>query len=384
MAQVSYKSIKKCYGKVSIINNFNLEIDDGEFVVLVGPSGCGKSTILRMLAGLEEITAGDISIAGNRVNDLAPHKRNIAMVFQNYALYPHKTVQENIIFGLKKTKVSQQRIKERLQQVVEMLHLQPYLHRKPADLSGGQRQRVAMGRALARDADVFLFDEPLSNLDAKLRHHMRTEIARIHQQYPTTSIYVTHDQIEAMTLGDRVAVMRDGSIEQVGTPMEIFLNPVNTFVATFIGSASMNVIEGLVENNQVILANHRLPLRSLLDSELASSLNGRKILVGVRPEYFDDANLIQIGDNHLLLRNIPVELVEPMGFDREVLFRLAGKQVKARLDLRSHIQVGDRINLAVEISRILLFNPNSEQRISSLTNHSSETVSRGLGGSLMI
>ena len=242
MAGVSLKNIHKNFADVEVLHDINLMVGEGEFVVLVGPSGCGKSTTLRLIAGLEDVTKGDVIIDNKVVNRVEPHHRNIAMVFQNYALYPHKNVRENIIFGLKRAKASKELIQERLQRASKILELEELLDRKPAQLSGGQRQRVAMGRALVRDANVFLFDEPLSNLDAKLRHQMRSEIRRIHREYKTTMIYVTHDQIEAMTLGDKVVVMRDGYIEQQGSPMEIYLRPNNIFVATFIGAPSMNML----------------------------------------------------------------------------------------------------------------------------------------------
>ena len=320
MAKVSINNLVKSYNEISIVKGINLEIQDGEFIVLVGPSGCGKSTTLRMIAGLEDITDGEIKIGDVCVNDLQPHKRNIAMVFQNYALYPHKSIRENIIFGLKKTKVSAQIIDERLAFIANMLQLENLLDRKPADLSGGQRQRVAMGRALARDADVYLFDEPLSNLDAKLRHHMRTEIAKIHKRVKTTSIYVTHDQVEAMTLGDRVVVMQGGIIEQVGTPMDIYLNPANVFVATFIGSPSMNLISSKYSANDhsLVMDNLNLPL-SILNNFTEDSLkNGQKVLVGIRPDFFEDQQFAYNNENFWVLPTIKVDLVEPLGFDKEI------------------------------------------------------------------
>lgn len=366
MGNVSLKKIKKAYGDTTVVPHLDLEIEDGEFIVLVGPSGCGKSTILRMVAGLEDLTEGDIEIGGRVVSDLPPHKRNLAMVFQNYALYPHKSVRENIIFGLKKAKAPADVIEQRLAKVSEMLQLEPYLQRKPADLSGGQRQRVAMGRALVRNADVFLFDEPLSNLDAKLRHHMRTEIAKIHQQYKTTSIYVTHDQVEAMTLGDRVVVLKDGVIEQAGSPMEIYLDPVNTFIATFIGSPSMNLIQAEVRGGELSMGRHAIALESLLN--LQSPLqNGQQLLVGIRPDFFEDHDFIvdsaHQNQSQWVLKDVLINLVEPLGFDREILFDMGETAVKARLDLRSDKQVGESIDLSVDLNRILLFDAQSQQRI---------------------
>ncbi|MGD9323899.1 MAG: ATP-binding cassette domain-containing protein, partial [Desulfobacterales bacterium] len=259
MASVRFKNVHKWFGKTKVLHDINLDIKESEFVVLVGPSGCGKSTTLRLLAGLDDITEGDIYINEKIVNSLEPQHRNIAMVFQNYALYPHKNVQENIVFGLKRAKASKELIKKRLDKASLMLQLQDLLDRKPAQLSGGQRQRVAMGRAIVRDADVFLYDEPLSNLDAKLRSQMRYEIRRIHREYQTTSLYVTHDQVEAMTLGDRVVVMRDGFIEQEDSPMALYLKPKNIFVANFIGAPSMNILDAILYPGYIELENQRLP-----------------------------------------------------------------------------------------------------------------------------
>ena len=355
MSSVILRNVCKSYGNLPIVKNLNLEVKDGEFVVLVGPSGCGKSTTLRMVAGLEDITQGKVHIGDTAVNDLPPHKRNIAMVFQNYALYPHMSVRENIVFGLKKSGADAATIKAKLADVSEMLKLDEYLDRKPADLSGGQRQRVAMGRALARDADVYLFDEPLSNLDAKLRHHMRTEIARIQHQYNITAIYVTHDQIEAMTLGDRVVVMRDGIVEQVGSPMEIYLQPTNTFVATFIGSPAMNLIEASVEGNELVFDGYRLPAENIANLDLATLAKHQQVLVGIRPDFFEDSALTSAADNLFVFHDIEVDLVENLGFDKEIMFRLGSEDAKARLDLRSDVKRQQRISLAVDLNRVLLF-----------------------------
>lgn len=365
MAKVDIKNLVKAYGNDVIVKGINLEIEDGEFIVLVGPSGCGKSTTLRMIAGLEDINEGDVRIGERRVNDLQPHMRNIAMVFQNYALYPHKTVRENIVFGLKKTKVSQQLIDERLKDISTMLQLENLLDRKPADLSGGQRQRVAMGRALARDPDVYLFDEPLSNLDAKLRHHMRTEIAKIHKRVQTTSIYVTHDQVEAMTLGDRVVVMQGGVIEQVGTPMEIYLNPVNLFVATFIGSPSMNLLSAVFssEDKAFKIDGVSLPIELLSQVDTAGLKDGQQVKVGIRPDFFEDDRFTQESEDFWLLSGIKVDLVEPLGFDKEISFQIGDQYVKARLDLRSDIEEDDNVDLVVDPNRILVFDADSGLRL---------------------
>jgi multiple sugar transport system ATP-binding protein len=355
MSSVILRNVNKSYGNLPIVKNLNLEVKDGEFVVLVGPSGCGKSTTLRMVAGLEDITQGDIQIGDRAINDLPPHKRNIAMVFQNYALYPHMSVRENIVFGLKKSGADVQTIKRKLADVSKMLKLDDYLDRKPADLSGGQRQRVAMGRALARDADVYLFDEPLSNLDAKLRHHMRTEIARIQHQYNMTAIYVTHDQIEAMTLGDRVVVMRDGVVEQVGTPMDIYLQPTNTFVATFIGSPAMNLFKAKIEGEDLVFDKYRIPASKIANVDMHNLSSHETVLVGIRPDFFEDSALSSPSDNLFVFDNIQVDLVENLGFDKEIMFTLGGENAKARLDLRSHIQRQETISLSVDLNRVLLF-----------------------------
>jgi multiple sugar transport system ATP-binding protein len=364
MGKVTLHDVSKSFDGIDVVRHFNIEIADGEFIVLVGPSGCGKSTTLRMIAGLEDISSGTVTIADRIVNDLAPHKRNIAMVFQNYALYPHKSVRENIIFGLKKAGASAKLIEQRLETIAELLQLKAFLDRKPADLSGGQRQRVAMGRALVRDAEVFLFDEPLSNLDARLRHHMRTEIARIHQQYRTTTVYVTHDQIEAMTLGQRVVVMRDGMVEQIGTPMEIFLNPVNTFVATFIGSPAMNLIDARVENGEVVFGQFRLPGHALAGGASLLSDSKRRVKLGIRAEFFQDASYCQVNEEQLQLTGLKVDIIEPLGFDQEISFTLAEQSVKARLDLRSQVKISETIDLVVDNSRLLLFDADTGGRIS--------------------
>ncbi|MGB0664706.1 MAG: ABC transporter ATP-binding protein [Pontibacterium sp.] len=359
MSSVIVRNVNKSYGNLPIVKNLNLEVADGEFVVLVGPSGCGKSTTLRMVAGLEDITQGEILVGDRAVNDLPPHKRNIAMVFQNYALYPHMSVRENIVFGLKKSGADVATIEKKLADVVQMLKLDEYLDRKPADLSGGQRQRVAMGRALARDADVYLFDEPLSNLDAKLRHHMRTEIARIQSQFNITAIYVTHDQVEAMTLGDRVVVMRDGVVEQVGSPMDIYLQPANTFVATFIGSPAMNLIEAEVDGEHLVIEQHRIPMQGIANLEPKQLAGYSSVLVGIRPDFFEDTALSS-STNLFSFNDIQVELVENLGFDKEIIFKLGGEDAKARLDLRSQVKRQERLSLSVDLNRILLFDTQGE------------------------
>jgi multiple sugar transport system ATP-binding protein len=291
MASIEMKNIVKQYGDgYPAVNDVSLDIDDGELMILVGPSGCGKSTLLRMIVGLEDITSGDMVIAGKRVNDLAPRDRNLSMVFQNYALYPHMTVYENIAFPLRLSKTPDEEVKRRVQDAADVLELNEHLQRKPANLSGGQRQRVAMGRAIVRQAEAFLFDEPLSNLDAKLRGQMRTEISRLQRRLAITTVYVTHDQTEAMTLGDRVCVLRKGKIQQVASPRELYEQPVNMFVAGFIGSPPMNFLPATLEGNRL-----QTPFGHIeVDEKRAQLVKGRELLlVGIRPEYFDDASLVE-------------------------------------------------------------------------------------------
>jgi multiple sugar transport system ATP-binding protein len=290
MAAIELKNIVKQYGDgFQAVNDVSLDIADGEFMILVGPSGCGKSTLLRMIVGLEDITSGDMMIGGERVNEKAPRDRNLAMVFQNYALYPHLTVYENIAFPLRLAKMSDAEVKEKVEHASDLLELQEHLQRKPSQLSGGQRQRVAMGRAIVRDAQAFLFDEPLSNLDAKLRGQMRTEISRLQRRLGTTTVYVTHDQTEAMTLGDRVAVLRRGVLQQCATPRELYEHPVNLFVAGFIGAPPMNFLPASVKEGKVELPFCEVPLPAGLS---ASELEGKLLIAGIRPEYFEDARFV--------------------------------------------------------------------------------------------
>ncbi|WP_298299275.1 sn-glycerol-3-phosphate ABC transporter ATP-binding protein UgpC [uncultured Litoreibacter sp.] len=303
MTGVSLDKIVKTYGAVQVVHGIDLLVAEKEFVVLVGPSGCGKSTTLRMIAGLEEITSGELAIHGRRMNRIAPKDRDVAMVFQNYALYPHLNVADNMAFGLRIRKMPKDQIKTTITDVAEILGLTPYLDRRPADLSGGQRQRVAMGRAIVRHPKVFLFDEPLSNLDAKLRTQMRAEIKRLHNRLGVTSIYVTHDQVEAMTLADRIVVMNDGRIEQVGTPMELFNNPANTFVAGFLGSPPMNQIKGTLTETGAQIGKTEIKL----DGAVASHA-GRDVIVGIRPEHVS----LRSGKETSALP-IALDLVEPLG-----------------------------------------------------------------------
>jgi len=303
MSGVNLSGIVKAYGALQVVHGIDLDVAEKEFVVLVGPSGCGKSTTLRMVAGLEEITDGDLTIDGRRMNRVAPKDRDVAMVFQNYALYPHLNVADNMAFGLRIRKMPKDEIKTTIDNVAEILGLTPYLDRRPADLSGGQRQRVAMGRAIVRHPKVFLFDEPLSNLDAKLRTQMRAEIKRLHNRLGVTSIYVTHDQVEAMTLADRIVVMNDGRIEQVGTPMELFNNPANTFVAGFLGSPPMNQMKGTLTETGAQIGDAEIKI----DGAIAGQA-GRDVIVGIRPEH---VTLSDEGQSSTLPINL--DLVEPLG-----------------------------------------------------------------------
>src|SRR5687768_4086685 len=340
MADVTFDNVAKQYGDVSVIQNLNLHIDDGELMVLVGPSGCGKSTALRMIAGLEDVTAGTISIGGKAVNNLAPKDRDIAMVFQSYALYPHMTVRENLEFGLKMRDVARDEINRRVGDAAEILGIGPVLDRKPKELSGGQRQRVAVGRAIVRQPAVFLFDEPLSNLDAKLRVQTRAEITKLQKTLGTTSVYVTHDQVEAMTMGHRITVMRDGKIQQVGTPREVYEKPANAFVAQFIGTPPMNLIHTTVENGNAF--SIPVPLE-----------NGRKIILGIRPEHLTHGGAIQA----------TVDVVEPIGHESIVYATVNGEKLVAIFDPHDTPKVGETIALGVEPTRVHLFDAETENAI---------------------
>src|SRR5688572_1174852 len=323
MAEIQFKEITKRYPDgFEAVKSVDLDIGDGEFMILVGPSGCGKSTALRMIAGLEDITDGNLVIGGERVNDLEPRDRDIAMVFQNYALYPHMTVRENMGFALKLAKANQAEIDQKVNHAAEILELQPHLDRKPANLSGGQRQRVAMGRAIVRDPKCFLMDEPLSNLDAKLRVQMRTQVSRLQHQLGTTMVYVTHDQVEAMTLGDRVAVMRAGIIQQVDTPKVLYDDPANLFVAGFIGSPSMNFVSGRIEGDQVRMPFGDAPLSDRMRSQLQANggHQSRDVIVGVRPEHFEDAQIEDSAAPNRLRFQAKVDVVESMGSELYAYF----------------------------------------------------------------
>jgi multiple sugar transport system ATP-binding protein len=385
MAEIQFKEITKRYPDgFEAVKSIDLDIGDGEFMILVGPSGCGKSTALRMIAGLEDITEGDLIIGGERVNDLAPRDRDIAMVFQNYALYPHMTVRENMGFALKLAKTDKAEIDQKVTEAARILDLEQHLERKPANLSGGQRQRVAMGRAIVRDPKAFLMDEPLSNLDAKLRVQMRTEVARIQKQLGTTMVYVTHDQTEAMTLGDRVAVMRAGLIQQVDTPANLYEDPQNLFVAGFIGSPSMNFLPGRLEGDIVKtpVGDLTLPEQLLSRLQREPGKGAHDVIVGARPEHFEDARVEGEGHPDRMRFRTKVDVVESMGSELYVYFDVeaqevhtadldelaadagmedlprhgdGAQQVVARLSAESEAKPGGEIELSLETSQLKLF-----------------------------
>ena len=351
MAEVTVRNVVKRYGTVQVMHGVSVDIEDGQFVVLVGPSGCGKSTLLRMIAGLEMISDGEISIGGRVVNDVMPKDRDIAMVFQSYALYPHKTVAENMGFALKIKGAPKSEIEAKVGRAAAILDLGHLLDRYPKQLSGGQRQRVAMGRAIVRDPAVFLFDEPLSNLDAKLRVAMRVEIKELHQRLGTTIVYVTHDQIEAMTMADKIVVMRDGRVEQVGAPLDLYDNPSNIFVAGFIGSPAMNFLKGKVEaDGRRFLADGgaRLPLPAV------AAEPGRAVVYGIRPEHID------IGEGGVPAR---VSVLEPTGSETQIFARLGSDPIDAVVKDRIDVKPGDEIPLRIDPRRVHVFDGASGARI---------------------
>ena len=362
MASVKISKLDKQYGAVKVLHSLDLEVQDGKFVVLLGPSGCGKSTLLRMIAGLESVTAGDIFFEDKRVNDVHAKDRNIAMVFQNYALYAHMSVRKNMAFSMRLAKTDKKVIEEKVAWASSILGLDPYLDRLPKELSGGQRQRVAMGRAIVRDPDVFLFDEPLSNLDAKLRVQMRTEIKDLHQRLKTTTIYVTHDQIEAMTMADEVVIMRDGLIEQSGSPMAIYDKPDNLFVAQFIGSPGMNIIKcKIAENNGTRYAVHEglnLPLPAQ-----ANVSPGQSIFYGVRPEHFRSTKQSdQSASNGSGISGI-VRIVEPTGPEVHIYAKLGEQNLCVVSRDRIDWQPGDGITLEPELEHVHLFDAETEKAL---------------------
>jgi multiple sugar transport system ATP-binding protein len=389
MAQIVLDAVDKVYpGGVKAVDGLSLEIGDGEFMVLVGPSGCGKSTALRSIAGLDEITSGTISIGGRVVNDLPPKDRDIAMVFQNYALYPHMTVEQNLAFGLQQRKTPKDEIRRRVTEVAKMLGLEDYLKRKPAALSGGQRQRVAMGRAIVREPQAFLMDEPLSNLDAKLRVSMRASLSQLHERLGVTTVYVTHDQVEAMTLGQRVCVLREGRLQQADTPQALFNAPVNLFVAGFIGSPAMNFVTARLARDDgpaVTFADHRLSVPDDLITARPGleSYFGREVILGIRPSDFEDASLADSGWARM---PVTAGVTEDLGSEIHVLFTVDAPQVQhsgitdatsgsdedeaipldggrslwtARVAARSKVRTGQPIELAVDTSNLQFFDPES-------------------------
>lgn len=369
MSALEIHQLHKSFGSTHVLKDVNISIASGEFLILVGPSGCGKSTLMNAIAGLEPITSGEIRIGGEDVTWRTPAERDIAMVFQSYALYPSMTVRANIAFGLEMRKVPKAEREAAVQRVADLLQISHLLDRKPSQLSGGQRQRVAMGRALAREPQIYLFDEPLSNLDAKLRVEMRTEIKKLHQRLGTTIVYVTHDQIEAMTLADRIAVMRDGQVQQLGTPDEIYNNPVNVFVAGFMGSPAMNFVDAVLEGDRGNYAlristpgqeDLVLPWPAERDADALASQVGQRVLLGLRPEHFSGAGE-RSGSGTALTAVIGV--VEPTGADVLINLPLGDSEVTARVGPDCRVQPGELLELQVDMRRAVLFDLQSEVRL---------------------
>jgi len=356
MASVGIRDVRKSFGATAIIHGVNISIVDGEFVVLVGPSGCGKSTLLRMIAGLENITGGEIRIGERVVNNVPPKERDVAMVFQNYALYPHMTVADNMAFSLKLRNAPKSEIDDRVKRAADILGLGPYLARYPRQLSGGQRQRVAMGRAIVRDPQVFLFDEPLSNLDAKLRVQMRTEIKELHQRLKTTTVYVTHDQIEAMTMADKIVVMHDGIVEQIGSPLELYDRPANQFVAGFIGSPAMNFLKGKVAVNGSASFVGPNGVKLPLGGNAPANSDGKPAVYGIRPEHFT------IADDGA---EAEIIVVEPTGSETQVFAKLGGEEVVAVFRERHQFNPGDKIRLKPDQRVVHLFDEATGKRLNA-------------------
>lgn len=364
MAELRLEHIYKIYdNNVTAVTDFNLHIKDKEFIVFVGPSGCGKSTTLRMVAGLEEISKGDFYIDDKRVNDTPPKDRDIAMVFQNYALYPHMTVYDNMAFGLKLRKFPKDEIDRRVNEAAKILGLETYLTRKPKALSGGQRQRVALGRAIVRDAKVFLMDEPLSNLDAKLRVQMRAEIAKLHQRLQTTTIYVTHDQTEAMTMATRLVVMKDGIIQQVGAPKEVYENPENVFVAGFIGSPAMNFFKGKIEEGFFKAGDAKLAIpEGKMKMLREQNYVGKDIVFGIRPEDIHDEPVFVDASSGSKF-TAKIDVAELTGAETMIYSSMAGQDFVARLDSRSNFKPGEKLELAFDMNKVHFFDAQTEARI---------------------
>ncbi len=354
MAAVTIRGVRKLFGPVEVLHSVNVDIADGEFVILVGPSGCGKTTLLRMIAGLEDISDGEILIDGRRVNDIPPKARDVAMVFQNYALYPHMTVSQNMSFALRLAHAPAAEITTRVAKAAQILGLETLLERFPRQLSGGQRQRVAMGRALVRDPQVFLFDEPLSNLDAKLRMQMRSEIKELQQRLKTTTVYVTHDQIEAMTMADKIVIMRSGHVEQIGSPLALYDRPENLFVAGFLGSPAMNFIAGTLNDGAIVSASGlRWPLPPAVAAANAQD-TGRRVVYGVRPEHF------RLGGNDFSAR---VLVVEPTGSETQVLLDIGGEKLTAAFRERIPVGAGEMLPVSIDVASVHVFDPETERRL---------------------
>ncbi|WP_127585220.1 ABC transporter ATP-binding protein [Paenibacillus koleovorans] len=366
MARVEFKNVVKEYvdpkrGTFTAVTGSDFVINDKEFVVFVGPSGCGKSTSLRMMAGLEQQSSGDIIIGDRVVNTLHPKDRDIAMVFQDYALYPHMTVKENLSFGLKNLKRPKAEIESKVKEAAAILGLQDMLDRKPRELSGGQRQRVALGRAIVRDPQVFLFDEPLSNLDAKLRIQVRVELAELHKRLGATIVYVTHDQVEAMTLGERIVVMNKGAIQQIASPTELYNKPNNMFVAGFIGSPAMNFIDSRIEGGRVVLEGAAFELTSAMAAAL-KDYEGREIVLGIRPEHiYGDDFVLNVPKDHVLTSQ--VQVLENLGAENLVYFRVGGRMVTARVNPETEARVGQMKTFVFDRSKFSFFDPKTELRI---------------------
>ena len=365
MGSIQIQQLTKSFGDTQVLKGIDLDIKDGEFLILVGPSGCGKSTLMNSIAGLEEVTSGDILIDGANVTSLSPKERDIAMVFQSYALYPTMSVSRNISFGLEMRKVPKAEIEKTVAEVAQLLQIEHLLDRKPSQLSGGQRQRVAMGRALARSPRVFLFDEPLSNLDAKLRVEMRTEIKKLHKRLRTTIVYVTHDQVEAMTLADRIAVMKDGQVQQFGTPYEIYNNPANRFVADFMGSPPMNFLECVVLDDKLVIESQGQKFEiQVTHGERLKSAGLETVILGIRPEMITEPKPYAEG---ALVHNIPmqVEVTEPMGPDTIAFGQWNGTEIQARLSPEAGVeaQTKGHINVQVDTSKAVLFDAYSGVRV---------------------